>query len=194
MPRKRKYIALKGKRIGMLTVLGRVVSKTKRPRWRVVCDCGKRLTVNHNRLIHKSPKTHCGCQRRGLNTQYKVEYHAWWDAKSRCHNPEHPSYPSYGAKGVRMCQAWRDSFKCFLDSLGARPSKKYSLDRIDATGNYEPGNVRWATIKTQARNKRNTKWIKHPDTGVPIKAAELAEEMGISYQVMRKRMIDRGNW
>ena len=93
-----------------------------------------------------------------------------------------------------MCNAWRDSFEVFLKSVGKRPSKNHSLDRRDATGHYEPGNVRWATLKVQARNKRTTKWIKHPETKKPIKAVELAEELGVTYQKLRKQMVDAGTW
>lgn len=188
---------LKGSRIGDLRVIGRTrTAKGKRPRWRCEClVCGNRITVAHNRLIHKTnPKLHCGCKRKGPPSLYKVEYHAWWDAKERCHNENHPSYPQYGAKGVVMCDAWRESFESFLAYVGERPTKKHSLDRIDAFGNYEPGNVRWATLKTQARNKRGTKYVKHPQTGKLLPAATIAEQLGMSYQQFRNMMIEKGEW
>ena len=186
---------LKGRQVGNLKVLGRVrVAPGTRTRWRCLCTCGTRITVGHNRLIGKSPKTCCGCTRRGNPALYPREYHAWWDAKSRCHVTSHPSYPSYGAKGVRMCRAWRDSFDTFLRDMGTRPSSNHSLDRIDAKGNYESSNTRWATSKVQGRNKRDTKWVEHPTTGIQIKAADLAEELGVRYQVMRSMMIEKGLW
>ena len=93
-----------------------------------------------------------------------------------------------------MHEPWRDSFQLFLEYVGPRPSSKHSLDRIDAKGNYVPGNVRWATLIVQARNKRGTKWVNHPDTGKPIKAAELAEEKKVEYQTLRQKMIEDGTW
>lgn len=194
-----RAINLKGKTVGSLYVIQRVRSN-KRPKWRCECLlCGNRVTVNHNRLIHKTnPKVDCGCSRKGPATIYKKEYHAWWDAKNRCHYDKHPSYGSYGAKGIRMCAAWRESkgagFQAFLDHIGPCPSAKYSLDRTDPHGNYEPGNVRWTDDKTQARNKKNTKMIVHPQTGKTVPAAEAAEDMNMRYQTFRKMMVDKGKW
>lgn len=190
---------LVGKKVGYLLVVKRkqYVKKGKRPEWLCICTaegCGEELYVPHNRLIDRNnPKQHCGCVRGGLPKQYPREYHTWWDAKSRCHNPEHPAFPSYGAKGITMCDDWRDDFGRFLKDVGPRP-EGMSLDRIDPHGPYAPHNVRWADIKTQARNKKDTKWVTHPTTGKAIQAAALAEELGITYQKLRTQMIDNGTW
>ena len=187
---------LRGNKIGDLTVLKKenYTPKGKRPKWWCRCVCGKEIKVAHNLLIHKDPKTHCGCKRQvSLGTKYPKEYHTWWDAKSRCHNPNHPSYDSYGAKGITMCDSWRESFENFFKDMGPRP-KDHSLDRINPFGGYEPSNVRWADVITQARNKKDTKWVQHPVTGKAIQAAALAEEMGMSYQKLRAKMIDEGTW
>ena len=137
-----RWMNLQGKRYGELYVIQKVNSSTRRPNWRCECDCGTRLTVGHDRLIHKmNPKTHCGCARKGLPTLHKVEYHAWWDMRQRCHNEAHHGYSRYGAKGVQVCDRWYNSFEAFLEDMGPRPPK-LSLDRIDPTGNYEPTNCR----------------------------------------------------
>ena len=191
---------LKGKKIGFLLVLQKM--QRVKAAWKVKCtakDCGKVLIVPHYVLMRKEPKTHCGCQRGGLPKKFPREYHSWWDAKSRCHNPEHPSYPSYGAKGIRMCDRWRESFENFFTDMGPC-AKGLSLDRIDPHGNYEPRKsdgtlqTRWADDLTQARNKKSSKYIKHPKTGEPVLAAALADEMGITYQKLRGLMIEKGNW
>lgn len=189
---------LRGVKVGDLEVIKRLYGrKGLRPKWLCKCTakgCNKEIPVSHNRLIDKhNPKTHCGCQRGGLAKQHKKEYHAWWDARSRCHNPEHPSYKGYGAKGISMCVRWQKSFGHFIEDMG-KASKGMSLDRIDPYGRYEKKNCRWATDKEQARNKKDTKFVAHPKTGERVPAAQLAEELGVTYQQLRNRLIDEGKW
>ena len=78
--------------------------------------------------------------------------------KGRCHYSKHILYEDYGGRGIRVCDEWRRSshiFCAYLDEhLGPRP-EGYELDRIDNDGNYEPGNVRWATSSQQKYNSRN---------------------------------------
>ena len=73
--------------------------------------------------------------------------------KQRCSNPNQYAYQYYGAKGIKVCKEWADSFEAFLRDMGTRPGPEYSLDRIDCDGDYEPGNCRWATKSEQSRNR-----------------------------------------
>jgi len=85
-------------------------------------------------------------------------YTSWCSMRSRCSKPNNASYPRYGGRGITVCDRWLDSFAAFLADLGVRPEGK-SLDRIDPDGNYEPGNVRWATPAEQQRhNRRQLQW------------------------------------
>lgn len=79
---------------------------------------------------------------------------------ARCHDPASASYPGWGGKGVAVCDRWRASFDDFLTDVGRRPGPGYSLDRFpNNNGNYEPGNVRWATQVEQTSNMRNNVWL-----------------------------------
>ena len=73
--------------------------------------------------------------------------------KGRCLNPKSTGYKYYGGRGISVWPEWVDSFEAFFTHIGEKPTPEHSLDRIDVNGNYEPGNVRWATTFEQAVNK-----------------------------------------
>lgn len=82
-------------------------------------------------------------------------YKTWSAMKDRCRNPDDENY---GGRGIEVCPEWRDDFQAFhdcvtqLDHYGV-PGR--TLDRYpDRNGNYEPGNVRWATAEDQSQNTR----------------------------------------
>jgi hypothetical protein len=83
-------------------------------------------------------------------------YQTWCGMIARCEQPGSISYPRYGGRGIRVCAEWHD-VTTFIGwvaaNLGPRPAG-HSIDRIDNDGNYEPGNVRWATRSEQSRNQR----------------------------------------
>ena len=76
--------------------------------------------------------------------------------KQRCRYSKGRDYHRYGGRGITIYPAWFESFKTFLADVGPKPTPEHSLDRIDNDGNYEPGNVRWATSKEQAANRENS--------------------------------------
>jgi hypothetical protein len=74
---------------------------------------------------------------------------------TRCYNHHSKNFPHYGGRGIIVCDRWR-TFKNFLADMG-EPLPGLSLERINANGNYEPGNCRWATNAEQSQNRRNGK-------------------------------------
>lgn len=82
---------------------------------------------------------------------------SWLFMMRRCVDPGDRHFPMYGGRGVLVCERWSD-FREFLLDMGERPHK-YTLERRDVNGNYEPSNCRWIPKGEQSRNRRNTVWI-----------------------------------
>lgn len=86
------------------------------------------------------------------------EYKAWAGMKSRCLNPNATGYENYGGRGITIHEKWINNFPEFLKYVGQKPSSFHVIDRINNNGNYEPGNIRWATKNQSLGNTRNSNY------------------------------------
>lgn len=103
--------------------------------------------------LHKIKKEHGFARSDDRGHKLSAEYRTWQGMKARCNNPNTKCYPTYGGRGIKVCEEWNDDFEAFYEYIGPRP-EGMSIDRIDVNGNYEPGNVRWATAQQQRNNQR----------------------------------------
>lgn len=110
------------------------------------------------------------------------EHRAYLDARGRCCCTTNRSYSRYGGRGVRFLF---NSFVEFYAEVGPAPTKCHSLDRIDVNGNYEAGNIRWATATQQQRNKRNNRLV--TKDGVTKTAVEWEQILGLKKGIVASR-------
>lgn len=124
----------------------------------MLCECllcGKVLARDKYTVVKGISKS-CGCRvgithgnaRRG---HYSKEYKCWKAMKNRCRaNSKYAMW--YFEKGIAVCERWESSFDNFFSDMGVAPNDKMTVDRIDGSKDYEPGNCRWATRWEQGQN------------------------------------------
>lgn len=164
---------ISGQKFGRLTAIRLAdSSKVKSIKWLCVCDCGKEKDIFGINLRSGLTQS-CGCiqkektsnihRKHGVSNKSNPEYRAWNSMKTRCYNKNRKGYKNWGGKGIIVCDRWLDEengFLNFISDVGERPTEEHSLDRYpNKNGNYEPGNVRWATEVQQQGNRSNNKWI-----------------------------------
>lgn len=152
--------AVPGARFGQLIITGATERRDGKTRVPVRCDCGTEKTVQVTNLGVTTES--CGCVRSKLSAERKTthglsklpEYTVWLEVIRRCTDDRRPYWANYGGRGITICDEWRQDFPAFFAHVGPRPTPNHSLDRINNDGNYEPGNIRWATKAEQAQNQR----------------------------------------
>lgn len=163
---------LTGQRYGRLLVAALSGSRGGYRLWLCNCDCGGTTIQSSNKLRVGDTRS-CGClntearsariaernRRHGHNLRSgpSPTYVTWGSMLQRCEYPTHKAYKDYGARGIQVCDRWHN-FANFLADMGERPAGT-SIDRIDTSGHYAPGNCRWATSREQSMNKRTTRRI-----------------------------------
>jgi len=172
---RKSYIGQKlGKIIVLCDMPDRLVGKFATRYIFGLCECGKTKTIPLYSLT--SGKTiSCGCYNATQSSKRASDriaegfrprlshghaastgsrtYNTWVNMRRRCNNPSATQWKYYGALGVSVCARW-SVFENFLADMGERPKGK-TIDRYpDPTGNYEPSNCRWATVKQQRNNRR----------------------------------------
>lgn len=197
------FIDLTGERFGRLNVFEREPATPENVKngamWKCKCDCGNTVTVKSNSLRSGHTKS-CGCYHNErtveVNTthgKYKNNiYRVWSSIKERCCNPHNKKYLRYGARGIAVCEEWKNDFSAFYDYVSRLPhfgEAGYSIDRINNDGNYEPGNVRWADFVMQNNNLSRNHLLEYG--GKTQSIAQWAREIGMSYSALHSR-IKRG--
>lgn len=185
------------KRFTRLLVLHEVPAKRKNcRRFQCVCDCGKRPEVDL-RHLRSGLTTSCGCLGRENSRESAIthglsktaEYKIWRGMKSRCNLETVKEFCFYGGRGIKVCDAWENSFEQFFLDMGPKPFG-FSIERIDVNGNYEPSNCKWIPREHQILNTRATVFLEY--AGQRLTQSQWAQKTGLSQQVIYTRL--RRGW
>ena len=129
-------------------------------------------------LLSEAQKTH------GMSKH--PAYAVWRSMCDRCRLPTHQAWKNYGARGIKVCPEWEGSFENFWADMGAAYKKGLTLERIDVNKGYSKENCTWATMKSQARNKRKNVRINTPWGLVTV--AEASERSGVGVTTILYRI------
>lgn len=168
-----------------------------------VCHCGREFICDITRA-NNGTQGSCGCikvaflkarfTKHGMGTHRNRMYRLWTAMKTRCHNPNAAAYRYYGQLGITVCDRWNNSFVDFMEDLKVIGITKLkpgeSLDRIDGTKGYEPGNVRAADKFVQANNTKSNH--RYPFNGELLTIPQICRLTGLSRHFLRYRIEDLG--
>ncbi len=194
----RTIAELTGQRFGQLVVIKKSVWNGAKA-WLCICDCGNKKTIPTSSLRSGCSKS-CGClqkklasERAKLTKTHGLSFHplykTWHHMIARCYDPDHHAYKDYGARGIKVCDRWKESVEAFIKDMGIRPNGK-TLDRKNNDGDYEPSNCRWATDEQQHQNTRGVREITL--NGVTLCASAWARRIGVSTSTVCRRL--NKNW
>lgn len=114
-------------------------------------------------------------------------YAIWNGIHSRCYNKKVISYPRYGAKGIKMCDSWKDDFINFWNDMKDTYFEGAQIDRIDNDKGYSKDNCRWVTLKEQGRNKKSVRLYNF--NGEMLTSFEIDKKLGLCKGTVRARII-----
>ena len=103
----------------------------------------------------------------------------WYDIQNRCYNEKCQAYKNYGARGIKVCDEWRNSYFAFENwAYSNGYSCNLTIDRINVDLGYSPNNCRWVTKSQQCNNRTNNIFISL--NGETLTIAQWAKKLKIS--------------
>jgi hypothetical protein len=181
------FINLKGQKFNRLLVVD-IHDKNKNGtiRYLCKCDCGENTIVQSSKLRNGWTKS-CGCLQKEVvsansskhNLHKHKLYYVYACMKDRCSNKNNKRYKNYGARGIAVCDEWKNDFKSFYNwAMSNGYNEGLHIDRINNNGNYDPSNCRFISLKENMNNTTRNVWIEI--NGIKKTAAQWGEETNIN--------------
>lgn len=188
-------IDITGNKYGKLTVVRRAENGPGGvARWECLCECGHTSIVSGRNLKSGAVKS-CGCLTGGRTTHNMSKtrlYREWAGIKARCYYKSQAGYKSYGARGIRMCDEWLNSFEAFAEwALSNGYRDDLTIERIDNGKDYTPDNCKWISLGDQANNRRSN--IRITYNGETRNLSEWCKIYGRDYRFVHNR-IRKSGW
>lgn len=197
-----KIIYTKGQIVGNCTYINEVEGIKGQRAALFECKCGEKFIARIRGVVKGSNKwcKECGLKIKSAQgiingtthgMKNDIAYKIWKGMKKRCYNKNDINYKYYGAKGIKVCDRWLNSFENFYQDMGPRPSKEYTIERDDNNKGYEPSNCRWLHKSLQTSNQSSNIVVTYK--GKTQNVSAWAREIGINYYTLINR-ISRKNW
>ena len=182
-----KFIDITGKRYNNLFVIEFDKELNK---WKCRCDCGNITYVSKSNLMYGGVKS-CGCLRHKPrfthNLSHTKIYQIWNGMKNRCYNRNLSDYKNYGARGIYVCDEWKNSFETFYEwAIKTGYKEGLTIERIDNNDIYKPDNCKWITKGEQVNNRRNC--CLYTYQGKTQNLAQWCKELELDYALMHDRI------
>lgn len=200
---------LTGKTFGRLIVIKRDDQNANngKAKWICQCSCPSHtiISVTGSDLIAGNTKS-CGCLKSEVTAARNIFSRKWKTdteqlimkrygvMKQRCYDKSCDGYKDYGARGIFVCDEWRNNPRAFVDwalQNGFHPDLE--LDRKneppydkEQNGPYAPWNCRWVTKITQTNNTRNNVFVEID--GERLTVTEWSRKCGVPEYTLRRRL------
>lgn len=174
-PKRLHVVPSIGDRFGQLRITGyRRGSRGGITAFLVSCSCGRREHPVAPHSLYRGASTRCNVCAKKQTGHWIKHYYGYADIVpddalrtrllnrissciSRCHCRTNAQFIHYGARGIEVFKEWRQDrrkFLAYLITLPGHTKPELEIDRREVDRGYEPGNLRFATKKQNAGNKR----------------------------------------
>lgn len=179
-----------GSKQGQIKVLSHLKKgKNNANYFRCQCDCGRISEISTKHFFNDNQLT-CGrFHKKYENSEIGEKlYNTWNRMIHRCYDTKNHKYYSYGARGIKVCDEWKNDYDTFYKwAIQSGYQIGLWIERIDNNGNYCPQNCKWATRTEQMRNTRRTKHICYK--GKIHSLAEWCEILDLYYPTVNGRLF-----